>query len=531
MIRSKNKFSMIDSNNSFSSDDLFSLMINNTHDALYFYSIDGKLFFVNDTFEVITGYTTEELYSKNFIDFVHPEDVVRTTKYWNGIFEGKLFEDVEYRIIKKNGDVRWSSSSWRVVLDKEGNQIGILGKQQDITERVERENDFTKERIKAANQVNAKTNFLANMSHEIRTPISAIIGFTDLLKMYPDLKPEKRIRYIENIHSSSNHLLKLLEDILDFSKLDLDAMTFEEVYVNSNEFFSNAYNALGSQANKKELDYTLYLEPEIPEYIKIDPTRLRQVLFNLISNAIKFTKKGYVQINIGYSKTTNQLVIEVRDSGIGISESQKIALFNPYDQLNVDIPKEFGGTGLGLCLSQKIIEKLGGKLKLKSSKINKGSVFTCSMKVEGCGIVKGIDMGHRMKTEISKKSFSLKNILNGVSTLIFERNKQNALILDHLFWVSGAKYKIVTNAFDTVVEAKLNDYDIVLMDLRFPLIENRELACVLREEGFSGRIIAFNSFHVDDSASSLNMEVFDDFICKPFDIEKLIGILQEHISN
>jgi PAS domain S-box-containing protein len=479
--------------------------------------MDGKLVFVNDTFEIVTGYTKEQLFRDNFIPFVHPDDQERTSQLWQDLFEGKPFENVEYKIINKKGETRWSLSSWKIIKDNNDESIGIFGKQQDITARVLNERELKQQREAANTKNQSKSNFLCNMSHEIRTPLTAIMGFTELLIYFPDLNSNKIKQYLENIHSSSRHLLDLIEEILDFSKIEANAITFEEISVNIKELLAQIFSGISSKAIEKNLDFTLIYLTEIPKVIKIDPTRLRQVLFNLIGNAIKFTEKGFVKIEVSYDNEQENIIIDIIDSGIGIKKSEIKSLFTLYDQLNINISKKYGGTGLGLYLSKKIAERLQGSIELTSTKLNKGSVFRLTFKVKSKIKLEFIKPVNKLMHSIAIKRGSTD--LSKLNVLIVEDCEDIVIILKHILDSHNIKNEVASNGLLAIDMARGNKFNLIIMDLQLPSVGGKEAASCIRKNGYNGNIIAMSAFTSDDIVNECISGDFDGFMPKPLDMD------------
>jgi PAS domain S-box-containing protein len=485
--------------------------------------MEGRIIFVNDTFESITGYMKEEIYRENFIPFVHPDDRERASELWQGLLRGELYENVEYKIITKSGEVKWILSSWKIVEDGEGKAFGILGRQEDITDRVISERELKQLSHLADIKNKSKSNFLCNMSHEIRTPLTAIMGFTDLLISDENISPDKRRHYLNYIQSNSSHLLGLIKEILDLSQIEANAMVIDDISISVRNFFSQFYYSISSKAIEKDLDFSLVYKTDVPEMITIDPTRLRQVLFNLVGNAIKFTEKGFVRVEVSYDESEEKFIVDVHDSGIGIRESEVKSLFALYDQLNINITKKYGGTGLGLYLSSKIAEKLNGSIELVSTKLKNGSVFRLVFKGQTKNLNELVEIGGSSRFP-NLDQVTLARLAK-LKVLVVEDCEEIVVMLKYILDSHNIRYEIAENGSNAIEMVRDQNFNVVLMDLQLPLISGIEAASRIRKNGYKYTIIAISAFTSDKVHEECLGGDFDDFINKPIDINLLMNNL------
>ncbi|WP_177247060.1 response regulator [Marinospirillum alkaliphilum] len=335
----------------------------------------GDILEANERFCNISGYTRNELIGQNhrlLNSGLHPREFFQDM--WQTIASGKVWSG-EIRNRCKNGDFYWVAATIVPFLDSKGRPERYIGIRTDITERkaIEEQALQAKAAAEAANQ--AKSDFLANMSHEIRTPMNGIIGMTGLA-MDTDSEVERQ-EYLQIVRNSAESLLGILNDILDFSKIEANKLLLETVSFNLPQTVAETLKTLSSKAHEKGLEVICDLSPEVPEQVLGDPTRLRQVLINLVGNAIKFTEKGDITITLDVEQKHQQhatLMFSVKDSGIGIPADKLDHIFEAFSQADTSTTRQYGGTGLGLSISSQLVELMGGRMSVVSEP-GKGSTF------------------------------------------------------------------------------------------------------------------------------------------------------------
>ncbi|WP_052402942.1 hybrid sensor histidine kinase/response regulator [Methanococcoides methylutens] len=334
------------------------------------YCIDPKTFattFTNPAVEKIFGYTIEEWYSNlNLWKFtIHSKDREKVLLEYEEMQTNLENGVLEYRIRRKDGTIRWVENHIAWIIDKERNTVSINGVMHDVTERKEAEIALMNAKITAESANKAKSEFLANVSHELRTPLNSIIGFSDFLLHYDEyLLNDKQIRYITNISKSGNHLLSLINDILDLSKIEADKAELQNEKFIVLDILNDVISIVSPLAEKKNICLNTSIEADYL-CINADKIKLKQVIFNLLSNAIKFTPDGG-SIMIRVEKSTKCLIIKVKDTGIGISKDYHETIFEPFTQVDSSSSRLHEGNGLGLALVKKIVEMHNGEVLLKS---------------------------------------------------------------------------------------------------------------------------------------------------------------------
>jgi signal transduction histidine kinase len=351
-----------------------------------------------------------------------------------------------------------------------------------------RELSLAREDLRKEEEANlAKTTFLANVSHELRTPLGAILGFTDLLSS-DEVDDEDRKAYIEVIRRNSEQLARLVDDLLDLSRIEVGQVNLDKTAVCIKDLMGELIQLQRMAADKKGVDlYLNYLSP-MPEYILTDLIRMRQILLNLISNAIKFTEKGYITVSLNFLKNKNELIVTVKDTGRGILEQEQSRLFKPFSQGDPMLAKRYGGFGLGLSLSRKLAELLGGELKLTETKAGIGSTFSLTLPVE----VMETAQAPSPATAVIPADLPQAR-LKGKKILFADDMIDNQTLITKYLNSAGATVEIAVNGAQAIEKASTCDYDLVLMDIQMPLMDGYEAVSTLRKREYKKPILALTA--------------------------------------
>ena len=369
----------------------------------------------------------------------------------------------------------------------------------------------------------AKSAFLANMSHEIRTPLGAVLGFSELL-LGPDLPEHERRTSVDAIRRNGRLLSNIVNDILDLSKVEAGKLEIEKTQVSLQELLFDLGSLLELEAGQKGLQLKFITRGALPLQIQTDPLRVRQILLNIISNAIKFTDKGSIEVLVQVENLRShpRLTFSVKDTGRGIDPLQAQKLFTPFTQADASTTRKFGGTGLGLILSKRLAKALGGDVVLTESRLSQGSTFTVS-----------IDPGPLAPPDpkmIAPNSplipFEIPD-LHGMKILLVDDNLDNQMMISRMLQKSGVDVGIAANGFEGVEKALSEDFNLVLMDLQMPLMDGYEATKKLRSQGYQKTIIALTAHAMNDIRKRCLESGFNEHLSKPIDQEKLFRLISE----
>ncbi|HEY8271533.1 MAG TPA: response regulator [Pseudobdellovibrionaceae bacterium] len=369
-----------------------------------------------------------------------------------------------------------------------------------------------------SNQI--KSLFLANMSHEIRTPLNAILGFADLLKD-PSLPRNESRKYLEIIERTGFGLLTIINDILDISKVDAGKLEIEKAPCSPLQLASDLESMLRLRCEEKGITLT-FETIELPKRIITDPSRLKQILINMIGNAIKFTSHGGVKVTL--FTQAQKLICTVEDTGVGIPVESRHRLFQPFSQVDLSIRKQYGGTGLGLILSRRLAKLMGGDVILKYSEPGRGSVFEVSIAFEADNTVEVASKRRELPAETSLS-------LNGKRILIVEDSLDNQLLAQQYILKEGAEVIIANNGLEALRAMTLHTFDLVLMDMQMPVMDGYTATLELRDKGFTIPIIALTANAMKEDLERCLHSGCNDYLCKPFRRGDLLNMIAQHCQN
>src|SRR2546423_3252857 len=408
-----------------------------------------------------------------WVDHLHPEDRARVLGELPALMsQGHL--TTEYRFRHKDGAYHWVHDAARLQRDAQGQATEVFGAWLDITTRKEAEQTMRDAREAAERATQAKAAFLANMSHEIRTPMNAVLGFTELV-LDTDLSTEQR-RSLELVRSSSEALLTILNDILDYSKIEAEHLDLESIPFDLPKVVHATATLLAVRAREKHLELTVDVPPDVPHMVRGDPTRVRQVLMNLIGNAIKFTEQGEVDVSaavVAYHDGRTSVRFRVRDTGIGISQEQLATIFDEFTQADVSMTRRYGGTGLGLAIPRKLVALMGGRLSV-TSEVGRGSEFSFTLRVP-------------VETPTAAPTPSRAVSLGGRRVLVVDDNETNRRILRDMLGAEGVAVHEAARADAGMAALRRaaaagTPFDLAILDAQMPDQDGFELAALVRAD-------------------------------------------------
>ncbi len=399
--------------------------------------------------------------------------------------------------------------------------------QEEITKKEQVQADLVKAKEAAETADRAKSQFLANMSHEIRTPLNGILGFAKLLAQEADDgDPTVRREFLDVIRTSGEHLLDLINDILDLSKIESQRMEVEHVACSPYRVIAEVISMLRVRSQEKGLRLEATWAGPIPEVMRTDPARLRQLLVNLIGNSIKFTETGAVEVVSHLVMTAGrpQLEINVIDTGIGIPADKLEAIFDPFVQADTSVTRRFGGTGLGLAISRRIAMALGGTLAVES-RPGEGSTFTATIDT---GPLEGVHFLQSPPEALSSarcrnRSRGQTNRVRGARVLLVEDGDTNRKLIELVLRRAGATVAAAENGQLGVDLASQQDFDLILMDMQMPVMDGYTATRLLRERGMAVPIVALTAHAMSGDEAKCREAGCSDFLTKPIDPDSLLS--------
>lgn len=514
----------------------FIQMAENINEIFWLRDINNKsIIYVSPTYEKVWGRTCQSVYANpdSFMDIIHPDDRDAVKTIYENLRLKPLAFEYEYRIVRDDGETRWIRTSVNPVFDKNGSLFRNAGISEDITSLKMAEDEIVKTKKKLKETFNqarefevaakaatvAKEQFLDNMSHEIRTPLNGIIGITSLL-LESELTDDQK-EYLKIMQSSGDTLLTMINQILDLSEIKSQEFKFDVDSFNLRELMHYTAEMFAFQAFKKNLTFNFTIDHNIPDLMKGNSERLRQILTNLLYNAIKFADEGGIDLSvimIEENDTDVKLKFEINDTGIGIPEKYIKEIFNPFTQVDGRMNRRYGGTGLGLAINKKIVEFMGGEIGVKRNERN-GSLFWFTV------VLQKQNTAQTAFKEIEKTG-NIYTERKSAAILLVEDNKTNQLVVSSMLKKLGYKTDIAYNGYECINALRKKEYSLVLMDCQMPDKDGFETTKEIRN-GNSGvinpdiLIIALTANAMNGDRERCIKTGMNDYISKPVKVREL----------
>jgi PAS domain S-box-containing protein len=405
---------------------------------------------------------------------------------------------------------------------------GVMITFEDITILEENKIELAKARDAAEAANKSKSAFLANMSHEIRTPMNSVLGFTEVLRRNIERDELKRRQYLNTIHSSGTHLLNLINDILDLSKIEAGRLEVEAIPCEVHRVVSDVVTAMRVRAEEKQISLHCEFDGLIPATIHSDPARIRQILTNLVGNAIKFTQNGGVRVvtKMVQNGEQPQVSLQVMDSGIGMSPEGIARIFDPFSQADASVTRRFGGTGLGLSISKGFAEALGGGITV-SSELGVGSVFTATI---DAGSLDGVLMIQPKLSDFDVVPDDEEHLaihLPNMRVLVVDDGVENRQLMCLILEEAGAVFSTAENGLEAVKMATSEEWDVILMDMQMPVMDGYTATRELRAQGYTKPIVALTAHAMQGAEQECRDAGCSGFITKPINFDRLVILLAQ----
>ncbi|OON68329.1 PAS domain-containing hybrid sensor histidine kinase/response regulator [Hymenobacter sp. CRA2] len=482
-------------------------------------SVDQRIVFVNQSYCDISGYRLEELLNAPMTKIRPAEGSGHIPQQKRALRAAGLADTYEVPIMTKADEIKWLLVSGAPLYNDEKQYIGSIAAHLDITHQKQLESSLREAKKQAEESAQAKELFLANMSHEIRTPMNAILGMSQLLAKTSLSAPQSE--YLHAITTSAENLLVIINDVLDQAKIEAGKMSIEHVGFDVGQVCRQVEQTLQYKAEDKGLSLHVHVSPAIPPVLLGDPHRLTQVLLNLAGNALKFTEQGAVRISCEVLEHVGpELVVEfrIRDTGVGIAPEYLENLFQNFSQQDASVSRKFGGTGLGLSISRKLVQLMGGQLRLESEP-GQGTTSMFSLRLP---VGTAADMP---RPELAPNPTVLRQALRGRRVLLVEDNEYNRLLAKTFLEQAYMHVREAENGAVAVAAVQEQQFDLILMDVQMPVMNGLEATRQLREQGVCIPIIGLTANAIKGDNEKCLAAGMDDYLSKPFLENQLLTML------
>ena len=447
-------------------------------------------------------------------EHIHPEDREKALAgFLDAVNEGKQFWDEEYRFLKADGSYAVLRDRGYVVFNEKGEPTRMIGAMLDVTWERKAITHLTSSKKAAEKASAAKSNFLANVSHEVRTPLSSILGYAELIKS-SDLDKKALNEFITIIERSGHQVLNIIDDVLDLAKVEAGTLEIQRrAFLLKNTLFE-ALNDTIIRAQDKGVRVDVQIEKQTPEVFVTDPVRLRQVLTNLVGNAVKFTDQGVVKLEVSYKSPCLRLLVS--DTGVGIPEKLRKKIFLPFKQGEAKLSPKYEGSGLGLALTRSICQAMHGDLNLVSSKVGEGSVFEATISAEPATReeLEGIFPG------------SEEHPLEGKRILVIDDSGEIRMLVQKLLGKVGANVDAANGGEKGIELALANKYDIILLDIQMPGMDGYDTLKEMKKLGIEAPVCALTAHAMKQDRERAMRAGFEYFVTKPMKVERIVRLVR-----
>jgi PAS domain S-box-containing protein len=512
------------------SEERFTLAIEGTQDGIWDWNITSNEVVFSKNWKSMLGYEESDV-GTQLDDWklrVHPDDVEPVIQKIEEHFRGESeIYEAQMRMLCKDKSYKFILARGRAVFNDQGEPIRMVGFHTDMSEKKVLEDNLVKAKTEAENANHAKSDFLANMSHEIRTPLNGILGLTELLIKTPLNRQQSE--YLDKSKRSSEALLHVINDILDYSKIEAGKLDLERIPFNIEEVLINIRDLFEYQTTQKGLELVIHSQFSDTTYLTGDSLRLTQVLTNLVGNALKFTEKGSIRVDVNLLKRQGMTVVVqfcVEDSGIGMSKDIQENLFQEFSQADSSITRKYGGTGLGLAISKELVSMMGGDLTLESE-VGVGSIFSfiCEFTIK--------ELSSKKSDTVIENSFESTQVLKNKKVLLVEDNEINQVVLSGILDEFQINIDIANNGEEAVSCAKKMQYDLILMDLQMPIMDGFEATKSIRTLSSYKKIpiFALSAAVMQQDKERTQDAGMDEHLAKPIDQVKLVSTMVNYLST
>lgn len=499
----------------------YKAVVEDGSDIIFIVDYEGNILYHNPSVEDTLGHAPKSLIGKNFFDFIHPETLNDFKVEFSQSVSKPYDESIEFQFLCTDKSYRYLEFN-SINLEQKDGVKGLILDCRDITQR-------KKDAEELLRAQKAKEQFLANMSHEIRTPVNGIAGMINLLSETNN--EEDKMLYLNAIKNSTENLKVIINDILDLSAIESGKLKFEEIGFTIKYQLTAVLDTFLYESKAKGLKLNYSISNEADVVLIGDPARLNQILINLISNALKFTHVGEINIDVSVfynGLKEKQLLFKVRDTGVGIPENKVHHIFDSFTQADASVTRRYGGTGLGLTIVKELIEFQKGTISVES-KENIGTTFTFIIPYL-IGEEKDL-----LRPKSSSYTETPKHILKGTKVLLVEDNEVNRLYANTILKKWEVNIETAENGYVAVEKLRKNDYDIILMDVQMPIMDGYEATKIIRKEFKAPKkdttIIALTANAIKGDIDRCIQAGMNDYLAKPFNPEALYKLISKHLDK